>query len=130
MRRRRTTHELAFTVERGNASVDLVCQFTVTPGLPGRTYGDPGSCYPAEPPEVDDKRVFFERVVPCLAHTFRRLGCATCVDCRKLREERPEFEDLVSDEECLEYAAETLEDDYHAAADAEGDRRRDERRGL
>ena len=37
-------------------------RISVTPGNPGRTYGDPGDCYPAEGPEFEVVEVREDRV--------------------------------------------------------------------
>lgn len=44
--------------ELTGVEIELMVKCSVTPGHPGRTYGPPENCYPAEPPEVEDLKVY------------------------------------------------------------------------
>jgi DnaJ-class molecular chaperone len=113
---RRPTFRMAFEVERGTASVEYECEFTVSPGERerGPTYDCGGT--PAYPPEVESKAVFYVFKKACPACKGKGLTLAPspllatlCPKCggRKrvtVREERPELADMVDDDELLEHA--------------------------
>ena len=50
--------------------------FTYSPGKRGRTYGDPGECYPNEPPEVDWELQWFksEEAIVRMVYPGRWMG--------------------------------------------------------
>jgi hypothetical protein len=123
MPRYQPTFTMPFEIERAGESVDLECDFTVSPGCPerGPTYDCGGT--PAEPPEVAEKSVFLVRVKRCRHHQFTRKGRETCLDCKRTRLPLPEFDDLVSDDELMEFAGE-----YGGPDDSDAyDRARDDR---
>lgn len=116
---RRRTFTMPFEVERGNATVEYEVEFTVSPGEPEqpRTFDSGGS--PAYPPEVESKAVYFvgQKTCPGCKGTgsvlFEHLDgvktpktCPACLGKKRVtfRDERPELEDLVDDDELLEYA--------------------------
>ena len=45
--------KFSLTTEHPDAETEVTIHFTFTPGDPGRYYGEPGDCYPAEPAEVE-----------------------------------------------------------------------------
>jgi DnaJ-class molecular chaperone len=111
MRSRRFT--MSFEVERGSGTVEYECEFVASPGSPGKTYGPPEDCYPAEPPEVESKSVYFTFKKACpgckgtgIVTAEPRIVCTKCRGTKRItvREERPELEDLVDDAELIEYA--------------------------
>lgn len=134
---RSTRHTMSFEVERGNATVEYEVEFSVSPGEPerGPTYDCGGT--PAYPPEVESKAVYFvgQKTCPKCNGTgripFKHGGdvapilCPTCRGSKRLtvRFERPELEDLVDDDELLEYAASDSDyDGPDTIAEARGER--------
>jgi DnaJ-class molecular chaperone len=128
MRSRRFT--MSFEVERGSGTVEYECEFVASPGSPGKTYGPPEDCYPAEPPEVESKSVYFTFKKACAGckGVGTVPGGAVCPKCHgtkriTVREERPELEDLVDDDELIEYAGECGDyDGPDTTAEARGER--------
>ena len=101
MRNRTRKYSKPFEIEYGRATVEYLIEFTVTPGE-RETRDCPGS-----DPEIEDRAAYVE---------IRRGGKATL-------ERRPELDDLVSDEELLDYAADDAGDDHDRAYDDWRDRR-------
>jgi hypothetical protein len=129
--RRNGKRDYEFSVERGNDSVEYVCEYVVSPGEPEtpRTLNGPGE--PGCGPEVDSKAVFFVVLLPCLEcleHRFKYAGRAACRECKRVREPRPEMDDLVTDEELIEAWGEAEGSAREAAAEARWEAARDERR--
>jgi hypothetical protein len=109
MARKRSTYTMPFEVERGNATVEYEVEYEVSPGEPerGPTYDCGGT--PASPPEVESRTVYF-------VYRDRKTG-------KTVREERPELEDLVDDEELLEHAGDAADyDGPDTTAEARGER--------
>jgi hypothetical protein len=46
------------TVEIGDDEVEVTVEYGYSPGTPGKTYGPPENCYPAEGPDVDVVTVY------------------------------------------------------------------------
>ena len=120
---------MPFEVERGNAVVEYEVEFEVSPGEPEqpRTFDSGGS--PAYPPEVESKTVYFIGKKTC--PECRGVGATIAGTCRKchgtkrveFRDERPELEDMVDDDELLQHAGE--QDGYDGpdtTAEARGER--------
>jgi DnaJ-class molecular chaperone len=102
---------MTIEVERGRRSVEYEVEYEVSPGEPerGPTYDCGGT--PASPPEVESRAVYYVRTGPCpgCKGIGTVPGGATCPRCRgtkriTVREERPEMEDLVDDEELIAHA--------------------------
>jgi DnaJ-class molecular chaperone len=110
---------MTIEVERGRRSVEYEVEFTVSPGEPerGPTYDCAGT--PASPPEVEERSVYYVRSGPCpgckgsgLVEREHLDGvktprvCPLCHGTKRItvREERPEMEDLVDDEELIAHA--------------------------
>ncbi len=124
---RRPRFQMHFEVERARDTVEYLAMYSVTPAEPMR---GPSRDSPGEPgcgAEVEDVEVFFERRVLCEEHRFKHQGRQGCRACRVVLEPRPELVDLVDEDELLEHANETAEDDHAAAAEARADQRRDDR---
>jgi DnaJ-class molecular chaperone len=129
---RRYSMTMEFEVERGNSSVEYECEFTVSPGEPerGPTYDCGGT--PASPPEVESKAVFyvFKKTCPAckgagIVTAEPRIICTKCRGTKRVtvREERPELEDMVDDDELLEHAGSMDEyDGPDTTAEARGER--------
>lgn len=103
---------MPFEVERGRATVEYEVEFEIDPeeAPTGPTYDCGGT--PGCPASVSSKTVYFvgKKTCPtCLGCGLVKLSvCPTCHGKHRVpfREERPELEDLVDDEELLEYAFE------------------------
>jgi DnaJ-class molecular chaperone len=106
---------MTIEVERGRRSVEYEVEFSVSPGEPerGPTYDCAGT--PASPPEVESRSVYYVRTGPCPgckgtgSVPFAPHEPTICTRCRgtkriTVREERPELEDLVDDDELIEHA--------------------------
>jgi hypothetical protein len=123
--RRNGKRDYEFSVERGNDSVEYVCEYVVSPGEPerGPTYDCGGT--PASGPEVDSKAVFFVRLNPCHEHRWKYAGRDACRECKRVREPRPEMDDLVTDDELIEAWGEAESSAYEAACEDRAEARRE-----
>lgn len=128
---------MTFEVERGRSTVEYEVQYEVSPGEPerGPSYDCGGT--PASPPEIESKTVYFVGKRTCrkcsgvgfvkveVGASQASVLCPICHGKKRVtfREERPELEDLVDDDELLEHAAE--QDGYDGpdtTAEARGER--------
>lgn len=135
---RKRTFTMPFEVERRNGTVEYEVEYEVSPGEPerGPTYDCGGT--PAYPPEVESKTVYFvckKRCPGCkgvglvdfehLDGTKTPRLCPKCHGTKRVsvREERPELEGLVDDDELLEHAGEQGDyDGPDTTAEARGER--------
>lgn len=115
--RRDTTHTMPLELERGSSTVEYEVVFSVTPGEKGTHRTSDCGGTPGCAASVEEWSVFY-------VHRPKK-GPAT-------REERPELENLVTEEELLEYAG--ANEDYERSGgyggpdpDDENDRKRDAR---
>lgn len=110
-------------LERGDKTVEYEVRASVLPGRPGYTSGPPEKCYPAEPPEVESKEVWYiDTRVRCpeftraprvhfifgMKVTPDGRACVRCGGSGYIKEayRRPELDDIVTDEEVLEQVPE------------------------
>ena len=100
-RNRNTRVEFPLELEHGNELVEYLVVAEVSPFIPGKLYGLPENCYPDEGNEVVLKEVYY-------------------VEGTK-RYRRPELDELVTDGECVERAADQRRDEWADYEDSDRD---------
>ena len=95
--------EVGITLNVDGEEIDAVATCAVSPGRPGRTYGEPGDCYPPEDPEVE---------ILALRDDARNVELPAA-----LRDLTDAEIDKISDK-AVEAAEDDARADYEAAADA------------
>lgn len=117
MRNRNTKIDFTIELEYGKQTVEYEVHAEVSPYDPGRTYGPPEDCYPPEGNDVEVKEVYYIERQNCpnkKKSMFTKDACelgSACPKCYgrgyvEVKHRRPELDDLISDEECVEKAQE------------------------